>query len=190
MLTGSIDMVKLFLIVLSIGYLTGCAPAHTKIGFNFNVNDERRKEARDLSSSTYQGGIRKNKQVAIILISGGYHAIEMYDETETVISEFYYWRKYDLAYRYDEDNAKRYMAREGYTVSLDFYLQHRNQGFTPDEIYTMRRLGFKKTPAILIMDLSGNTLESFQGYDVPEGEGLHWLVCKYTSIVNEGLCKE
>ncbi len=176
-------------VLLGFLFLVGCAPSYTKIGFDFDVNNERRLEGKNIQKSSFQGVINEQKKVILVMVSGGYRNIDMYDETKTLVNEFFYQRKYNISSHYDEESFKKDMQYYNYRVSLDFYLQRRNQSFTPHEIRTMRKLGFKKTPALLIMDLSGNTLESFQGIDTPELGELHDLLCGYTTIAGKGLCE-
>lgn len=142
------------------------------VGHDFDVTEERAAMAREVSADG-------DRPVAVVIAGDQRDDFLLDSEIRSILDEYFDKKLIRIGSEYDEDIANTTVAERRrdrrWDVCLDQYLQLRNGALTYEEIRLLRRLGIKRTPAVLILSPDGRLRDLQQGFDADGDELLEVL---------------
>jgi hypothetical protein len=137
--------------------LSGCEASRTvDVGRGFDVSAERKTLARATL------GNENTQKRALIVVYGSNSEIGALDDPDMqkIIRNFYVLKQVRISYPYDEESSLNYFTGMHYQsdVSFDYYLLHRAEPYSVQDVLMLRKLGVSHTPAYIIIDAQGSTL--------------------------------
>lgn len=175
---ASLSALAITCLALSASLSCASSERNIQIDNNYDIAAERRSEA--------QRAARNGNSSQVVLIVYGHESelrLTFPPRVRDKMLELFTVREIRVSHPYDQSESVDYWTRAVRSgrfypdTTFDYYLMHRGNPFSRDDIFVLRRLGVTKTPAVFVFNRRSEVIDSWQYIrQVEESEVLSWLI--------------